>query len=161
MNPCFRVFCRAYQLVFRAALPLLPYREPVELTSLASIPPLLEEKGIKSVLLVTDHGVRSLGLTGPLENALAAHHIALRRGPIVLAQENRLGYSVDDPVEIAIGADGYVDAVLPETDTAPYPHIVEACVPLKNGASMTVTDYASAGKLWTQESRMAAWMLTE
>ena len=76
MNPIYRVFCRAYQLVFRAALPLLPYREPVELTGLASIPPLLEEKGIKSVLLVTDHGVRSLGLTGPLENALAAHHIA-------------------------------------------------------------------------------------
>lgn len=96
-----------------------------------------------------------------VEDPLAAHHIALRRGPIVLAQENRLGYSVDDPVEIAVDADGYVDVALPETDTAPYPHIVEACVPLKNGASMTVTDYASAGKLWTQESKMAAWMLTE
>ena len=76
MNPCFRVFCRAYQLVFRAALPLLPYREPIELTGLTSIPPLLAQKGITGVLLVTDHGVRSLGLTGPLENALAAQHIA-------------------------------------------------------------------------------------
>ena len=26
---------------------------------------------------------------------------------------------------------------------------------------MTVTDYASAGKLWTEESKMAVWMLTE
>ena len=79
----------------------------------------------------------------------------------MLAQENRLGYSVDEPVDISVGADGYVDVTLPQTDTAPYPHIVEACVPLKNGASITVTDYASAGKLWTQESKMAAWMLTE
>ena len=76
MNPCFRVFCRAFQLVFRVALPLLPYREPVELTGLASIPPLLAQKGITGVLLVTDRGVRSLGLTGPLETALAAQHIA-------------------------------------------------------------------------------------
>lgn len=76
MNPCFRVFCRAYQLVFRAALPLLPYRDPVELTGLISIPPLLAQKGITGVLLVTDRGVRSLGLTGPLETALAAQHIA-------------------------------------------------------------------------------------
>ena len=26
---------------------------------------------------------------------------------------------------------------------------------------MHVTDYASAGKLWTEESKMAAWMLTK
>ena len=76
MNLIYRVFCRAYQLVFRAALPLLPYREPVELTGLSSIPPLLGEKGVASVLLVTDRGVRSLGLTEPLETALAARHIA-------------------------------------------------------------------------------------
>ena len=76
MKPFYRVFCRAYQLVFRAVLPLLPYREPVELTGLSSIPPLLGEKGVASVLLVTDRGVRSLGLTEPLETALAARHIA-------------------------------------------------------------------------------------
>ena len=76
MNPFETLFCRAYQLVFRAALPLLPYREPVELTSLSAIPPLLAEKGVGSVLLVTDRGVRSLGLTAPLETALAAQGIA-------------------------------------------------------------------------------------
>ena len=75
MNPFETLFCRAYQLVFRAALPLLPYRKPVELTSLSAIPPLLAEKGVGSVLLVTDRGVRSLGLTAPLETALAAQGI--------------------------------------------------------------------------------------
>lgn len=95
------------------------------------------------------------------EDPIAHKHIALRRGPIVFAQENRLGYSVDDPIEVDVRADGFVDVVLPETDKAPYPHIVEARVPLCDGSYMTVTDYASAGKLWNEESKMAAWMLTK
>ena len=32
-------------------------------------------------------------------------------------------------------------------------------IPLADGTRMTVTDYASAGKLWRQASRMAVWML--
>ena len=79
------------------------------------------------------------------EDPLAKNHIALRRGPIILAQENRLGYSVDDPVTICVNDDGYVDAVIPGTDTAPYEHIIEVKVPLDDG-EMTLTDYASAGK---------------
>ncbi len=95
------------------------------------------------------------------EDPLAHRHIALRRGPVMLAQENRLGYSVDTPIDVEVGEDGYVDVTFPESDTAPYPHILEVNVPLKNGNTMTVTDYASAGKLWTEESKMAVWMLTK
>ena len=76
MNPFEQLFCRAFQLVFRAALPLLPYREPVELAGLAAVPPLLREKGVTDVLLVTDRGVHSLGLTAPLESALTAQGIS-------------------------------------------------------------------------------------
>jgi len=88
-------------------------------------------------------------------------YIALRRGPLVLAQESRLGYNVNDPVSIAVKDDGYVDVELPEKDIAPYKHILEVLVPLAEGGKMTVTDYASAGKLWTEESKMAAWMLVK
>lgn len=95
------------------------------------------------------------------EDPMAKNHIALQRGPVVLAQENRLGYSVDDPVRVQVGADGYVDVTVPETEIAPYEHILELEVPLADGKKMHVTDYASAGKLWTEESKMAAWMLTE
>ena len=94
------------------------------------------------------------------EDPIAHKHIALRRGPVVLAQENRLGYSVDEPVDILVNEDGYVDVSFPEEEIAPYPHILELRVPLKDGSRMAVTDYASAGKLWTEESKMAAWMLT-
>ena len=92
---------------------------------------------------------------------MAKKHLALRRGPIILAQENRLGYSVDEPVEIEAQEDGYVNISIPEQDMAPYPHMIEAEVPLRNGTKMRVTDYASAGKLWTEESKMAAWILTK
>lgn len=95
------------------------------------------------------------------EDPIACRHIALRRGPVMLAQENRLGCSVDTPVSMKVNEDGTMDAVLPEQDTAPYPHIVEVQIPLTDGSVMTVTDYASAGKLWTKESKMAVWMLTE
>ena len=94
------------------------------------------------------------------EDPIAKNHIALRRGPVMLAQENRLGYSVDDAVTIDVDVDGYVDVELSD-ENIPYNHIVGAKVPLKNGKMMTVTDYSSAGKLWNEESKMAVWMKTE
>ena len=95
------------------------------------------------------------------EDPIAKNHIALRRGPVILAQENRLGYSVDTPITVKVEADGYVNVTEPDKHIAPYEHILELCVPLADGTKMHVTDYASAGKLWTEESKMAAWMLTE
>ena len=95
------------------------------------------------------------------EEPMAKYHLALRRGPIVLAQENRLGYCVDEPVDILVGEDGYVDVTFPENPIAPYENILELEVPLTDGTRMRVTDYASAGKLYNEESKMAAWMLTK
>lgn len=93
------------------------------------------------------------------EDPIAKNHLALRRGPIILAQENRLGYSVDEPVDILVQEDGYVDATISCDEIAPYEHLVEVEISLTDGRKMHVTDYASAGKLWTEESKMAAWML--
>ncbi len=71
MNPFRKVYCRVYQLVFRIALPILPYREPKLLDGVQGVAGLLTEKGIRQVLLVTDKGIRSHDLTLPLEQALA------------------------------------------------------------------------------------------
>ncbi len=95
------------------------------------------------------------------EDPIAKYHIALQRGPIILAQENRLGYSVDKPVDVKITETGSVEVVIPENKISPYKCMVEVQVPLTDGSYMTVTDYASAGKLWNEESKMAAWMLTK
>ncbi len=89
------------------------------------------------------------------EDPAAKHHFALQRGPLMLAREERLGLPVDTPVTVA-KKDGCVDV---RPGTAPYPALVALEVPLEDGTYMTVTDYASAGKLWRQASRMAVWML--
>lgn len=76
MNTLCIIACRAVQLGFRAALPILPYRQPRLLDRLSDVPSLLKERGIRSILLVADGTVRDLGLTAPLENALAGEKIS-------------------------------------------------------------------------------------
>ena len=75
MNPIRKAYCRVFQTVFRLAIPLLPYRKPEILTGTDQLPPLFHEQGIQSVLLVTDAGIRGLGLTRHLEEALAREQI--------------------------------------------------------------------------------------
>ena len=99
--------------------------------------------------------------TYDVEDPMAKYHIALQRGPVMLAQDNQLGYSVDAPVSIQVSKDGFVDATLAESANIPYPNMVGCYLPLSDGGSLLVTDYASAGKLWTNESKMAVWMLTK
>lgn len=95
------------------------------------------------------------------EDPKAKDHIALRRGPIMLAQENRLGYSVDEPIAYPKEMDGWAEVHVPEQKIAPYKNLLELEVVLRDGKKMHVTDYASAGKLWTEESKMAVWMLVK
>lgn len=70
MNPLMKCYCRTVQLAFRLAMPLLPYREPERFDSIRSIPALLDQLNIHSVLLVTDRPLREAGMTRPLEELL-------------------------------------------------------------------------------------------
>ncbi len=70
MNPLLKSYCKAYQLAFRLAMPLLPYREPERLDSIQALPSLLDRLGLRSVLLVTDRPLRETGITQPLEEML-------------------------------------------------------------------------------------------
>ena len=106
-------------------------------------------------------GVDYVTPTFDREDPLAHRHIALQRGPVMLAQDEQLGYSVDDPIDVLVNEDGTVDAKFPDQAKAPYPNILEMQIPLRNGTMQTVTDYGSAGKLWREDLKMAVWMLTE
>lgn len=70
MNILSKAFCRAFQGCFHLALPILPYREPEIYKSIADMESLLHKKNIKSVLLVTDKGLREGGSTEKLEELL-------------------------------------------------------------------------------------------
>ena len=96
MNTLSKIGCRAVQLVFRAALPILPYRQPRLLDSLSDVPALLRERGVRAILLVADGTVRDLGLTAPLEAALAAEQIG------VAVYEQRTPNPTIDNVEDAL-----------------------------------------------------------
>ena len=63
-------FCRIFQTAFRAALPVLPYREPEIIDSCRKLGIILDKENIKSVLIVTDKGIVKSGLTTPVINAL-------------------------------------------------------------------------------------------
>lgn len=70
MNLFRKVYCRTFQLCFRAALPFLPYREPEILESMEDLARVFADKGKDSVLIVTDQGIGKLGLVKGLTNAL-------------------------------------------------------------------------------------------
>lgn len=75
MNVLYRAFCRVYQFCFHLALPVLPYRQPQRLANLDEIPALLRRLGVGSALLVTDQGLRAVGITAGLEARLAENGI--------------------------------------------------------------------------------------
>jgi len=58
-------------------LPILPYRQPKPLSNCQDIVYALQDNKISSVLLVTDKGIRGLGLTNQLESEIKENKIAL------------------------------------------------------------------------------------
>lgn len=77
MNIFKKIYCRVYQGVFRLILPFLPYRRPMLLKNYGSLIALLKETGKHKVLLVTDKGIRGLGLTKTLESEIEKNNINL------------------------------------------------------------------------------------
>jgi alcohol dehydrogenase class IV len=76
MNIAKKAFCRVFQKVMHLLIPIFPYREPKILDSTEQIADLLKSNNIERVMLVTDKGIRGLGLCAPLENHLEKNGIA-------------------------------------------------------------------------------------
>ena len=75
MNIFSKIYCRAFQTVFKWVMPILPYKEPKILDSVLNIKEVLQEKSITNVLIVTDKGIRDLNLTQNLEKDLKENNI--------------------------------------------------------------------------------------
>lgn len=75
MNVFSKFFCRVYQTAFRIILPLMPYREPKILSSVADIKNELIKGGLNSVLIVTDKFLYQSGITKPLQQDLESANI--------------------------------------------------------------------------------------
>ena len=70
MNPLKKIYCRCFQLAFRLAIPLMPYRKPKIFSTFQQCIEELKALKINSLLLVTDSFLRSSGATAELEALL-------------------------------------------------------------------------------------------
>ncbi|MCR4642328.1 MAG: iron-containing alcohol dehydrogenase [Lachnospiraceae bacterium] len=77
MNLLKKMYCRVFQFGFKLAIPVLPYRNPHILNKVDQIPELLRKKKIERVMLVTDAGVRTFGITNHLEDILTEQGFGL------------------------------------------------------------------------------------
>lgn len=76
MNLIQHICCRAYQGLFRAALPFLPYREPEILHRCEELPDTLKQHKIKKILIVTDPGIVACGLITKITSVLTKEKIS-------------------------------------------------------------------------------------
>lgn len=70
MNPIKAIYCRSVQAVLRAALPVLPYREPQVFHSCGELSTVFQKENIRRVLIVTDAGIVRSGIAAQLESVL-------------------------------------------------------------------------------------------
>lgn len=70
MNILKKAYCRIYQAAFRAAIPLLPYREPQILHSCRELPEALSGNSINNLMIVTDNGIVKFGLAAKVTAVL-------------------------------------------------------------------------------------------
>ena len=75
MHKLKKIYCRIFQKAFKIAIPYLPYRTPEVVNSVKAIPEIFIKKKCDSVLIITDAGIRKLGLTKRLERVLAEYQI--------------------------------------------------------------------------------------
>ena len=76
MNLFYKLYCRAFQKVFWAAIPLLPYRSPQILSCTAELPKELGKIGVNNLLIVTDKVLHDLGKLEPLKQQLSLENIS-------------------------------------------------------------------------------------
>lgn len=81
-------------------------------------------------------------------------HAAIARGPIILARDVRFKENVDELLTLDINK-------MPKTeksDDGKFTRNIEFTAYDENGKKFHMTDYASAGKTFNDDSRMAAWL---
>lgn len=77
MNIFKKAYARTYQTIFKLAIPIMPYREPKILNSNDEVVETLKHHNKTSILLVTDQGIRGLGLTKALETTISKSGLKL------------------------------------------------------------------------------------
>lgn len=90
-----------------------------------------------------------------IETPETKNHIAVQRGPIILAVQQSMGWDPEQTSILQCEADG-----TPQYTVLPKGQSRFAAIQLKkhDGTPLTLVDYASAGKDWGENDKMAAWI---
>jgi hypothetical protein len=88
----------------------------------------------------------------------AMNFIAVRRGPLVLACDKRLSDPYA-PVDLDYGKNGEI--ALTPSKTADFDCLCEFAVSQRDGSSVTMIDYMSAGQTYDDRSLYACWIPTK
>lgn len=70
MNPFYKIYCRIFQICFRIALPVLPYRNPEIIDRISDVPQLVKKANLKKPLIITDGNLSRLGTAEGLKGCL-------------------------------------------------------------------------------------------
>ena len=76
MNNVRKIYHRTFNAVMRALIPFFPYREPELIHDLEGVVDVIKSSSLENVMIVTDKGIRGLGLTKPLESIIEKNGIA-------------------------------------------------------------------------------------
>lgn len=108
------------------------------------------------ITLNLDMRCKLIHAPGDSEDPHSADHVALRRGPLVLARDSRID-NIEEPVRFAPDENGCVPCKISDL---PFPHFHAFRVTEANGHSFDMVDYASAGRTWDENSLVTVWMPT-
>ena len=116
-----------------------------------------EWKNGDTITLSLDMRTRVIRPVEGSKNENSRYHVALERGPLVLARDARLdNHTVIEMADVA-AVNGYTEAI--PSSTAGFDHLVEMEVPLRMGAEpIHVVDYMSAGTTGNSNSMLTVWI---
>ncbi len=94
-----------------------------------------------------------------IPSADAEYRLAVKYGPLVLARDARLGEDVGEKADILHDENDIV--LLEASNCAKFDKIVEFKAKTDDGREITLVDFSSAGKTWSEESRYVCWLPTK
>ncbi len=111
------------------------------------------------ITLKLDMRARVIKALGDPDDKNSFYHVAIKRGPLMLARDSRLGSDIESVVELAPDNKGYIDCKVQNTTKNDYNYIFN--IKDANGINIPMIEYASSGSTWNDESVTTVWLPTK
>ncbi len=89
----------------------------------------------------------------------SVYHVAIKRGPLMLARDSQLPGDIEDTVKITPDAEGYVECIFEKNHKFGSAYLFN--VKAADNINIPMIDYASAGRTWDDNSIVSVWLPTK